>query len=111
MECRRPSWYVASISLSLNLIRKFKGLLPPLLAHSPVLNHLYFESAADETAMLAAAHQYANCIFTLRSVSWQDVCNFYVLRDESGAIQLRAQKPYVAPGWQDWDGIGEWWEM
>ncbi|KAK7023140.1 hypothetical protein R3P38DRAFT_3356945 [Favolaschia claudopus] len=87
-------------------------LLPRLLAHAPTLQHLYFAVADCEDGDLAVAAQtYAEAISTLASVSWRNRCCFNVsLPAGISPVRLR-ERPYQAPRWQGWNGIGEWWEI
>ncbi|KAK7052114.1 hypothetical protein R3P38DRAFT_2858637 [Favolaschia claudopus] len=85
-------------------------LLPPLLAHAPALQHLYF-AATDCGDLAAAAKTYAEAISTLASVSWRNRCCFCVSR-QAGVSPVRlTERPYEAPRWQGWNGIGKWWEI
>ncbi|KAK7052121.1 hypothetical protein R3P38DRAFT_3172448 [Favolaschia claudopus] len=82
-------------------------LLPPLLAHAPALQHLYF-AATDCGDLAAAAKTYAEAISTLASVSWRSRCCFCVSRQAGvSPVRLR-ERPYEAPRWQGWNGIGKW---
>ncbi|KAF7345397.1 hypothetical protein MVEN_01557700 [Mycena venus] len=84
------------------------NLFPSLLAHAPVLQHLYFGATNSNADLPAAAMKYAEVIPTLRSVSWRNKSNFHVVRNDG--VRLR-ETPYIAPIWQGWNGIGKWWEV
>ncbi|KAJ6456102.1 hypothetical protein C8R45DRAFT_1082232 [Mycena sanguinolenta] len=90
-----------------------QNLFPPLLKHAPMLRHLYFGSiGSGHGDLVPHATKYASAISTLRSVSWRNKSTFYIIRDGSdlGPSRLR-ETPYAAPSWQQWNGIGKWWEF
>ncbi|KAK7052113.1 hypothetical protein R3P38DRAFT_1636520 [Favolaschia claudopus] len=86
------------------------SLLPPLLARAPALQRLYF-AFADSEDLATAAGKYAETVSTLRAVAWRNICEFCLVRD-GGTPPLRLEKKvYTATRWQEWNGIGKWWEM
>ncbi|KAJ7705613.1 hypothetical protein B0H17DRAFT_1299160 [Mycena rosella] len=64
---------------------------------------------ADNASLAEATDKYCGAVHTLRSVSWRDEVSFHVV-GRDGALQL-VERPYVAPSWHQWSGIGEWWEL
>ncbi|KAJ6551175.1 hypothetical protein B0H19DRAFT_1072934 [Mycena capillaripes] len=83
-------------------------LLAELLSHAPALRHLFFDTADDSDTLSAPAQRYAELISTLESVSWKNQATFKVER-QNGVEVVR--KTYAAPSWQEWKGIGKWWEI
>ncbi|KAF8217906.1 hypothetical protein K438DRAFT_1952770 [Mycena galopus ATCC 62051] len=87
-------------------------LLPPLLGHAPALRHLHFASVGGMPDITTdIADTYAASIPTLQSVSWRNGSTFCLVRDGGGGAPTCARDAYVAPVWERWSGIGEWWEM
>ncbi|KAF7370283.1 hypothetical protein MSAN_00659600 [Mycena sanguinolenta] len=89
------------------------NLFPSLLAHAPTLRYLYFGSGgSDRGDLIPPARKYAGAISTLQSVSWRNKSTFHIIRDSGvlGPPRLR-ETPYAAPSWQQWNGIGKWWEI
>ncbi|KAJ6618205.1 hypothetical protein B0H10DRAFT_1947811 [Mycena sp. CBHHK59/15] len=88
------------------------GPLASLLAHAPVLQHLYFDRPAISQDLCTAAQNYAESIVTLRSISWWDSLSFRIARNDSNPrVPNLIEIPYVAPAWQRWNGIGKWWQV
>ncbi|KAJ7489147.1 hypothetical protein FB451DRAFT_1553027 [Mycena latifolia] len=86
-------------------------MLAELLSHAPALQHLWFDTADEPDLLSAAARKYGECILTLKSVSWKNQATFEVKRSDGLASVEVVRKTYAAPMWQEWRGVGKWWEM
>ncbi|KAJ7100779.1 hypothetical protein B0H15DRAFT_460889 [Mycena belliarum] len=85
--------------------------LAELLSHALALQHLWFDTAHDPDILPDAALKYSRSISTLVSVSWKDQATFEVKQPGGLDVVELERKPYAAPTWQEWRGIGKWWEM